>query len=287
MRLMGKFAACCVSILLGAFACTSAGTSPPVPTVVTTPTPTASSVFLFSTPTPEPTATPIVTASLTATVDNEFVVSIVRVLDGDTMEVEINEVQIEGLKIQTIRIEGVDTPETRSTDAFERDCGKWSKERVVEFLSNQVSFVLITEFDDGGFGRILGDLKSKDGVLLSEFLLEEGLAVEYDATASRDFEDHRSNCEALVDAGHIPEPEARPIATNEPAVTPTVTVREATNPTVISEPDVPFETYDGCDAAEEAGLERVKGSKGDGRGFPQEVVVGPRDGDGDGVVCEK
>ena len=145
--------------------------------------PSASSVFLFPTPTPEPTATSIVTASPTATVDNEFVVSIVRVLDGDTVEVEINEVQVEGLKIQTIRIEGVDTPETRSTDAFERACGEWSKERVVEFLSNQVSFVLITEFDDGGFGRILGDLKSEDGVLLSEFLLEEGLAVEYNATA--------------------------------------------------------------------------------------------------------
>jgi len=222
-------------------------------------------------------------------VDNEFVVSIVRVLDGDTVEIEINEVQIEGLKIQTIRIEGVDTPETRSTDAFERTCGEWSKERVVEFLSNQVSFVLMTEFDDGGFGRILGDLKSEDGLLLSEFLLEEGLAVEYDATASRDFEDHRSNCEALVDAGHIPESEARkiPVATNEPAVTPTVMVREVTTPTVTSGSDVPVETYDGCDAAEAAGLERVKGSKGDGKGFPRELVVGPRDGDSDGVVCEK
>ena len=52
-----------------------------------------------------------------------------------------------------------------------------------------------------GSGRILGDLRSSDGLLLTEFLLDEGLAVEYDATTSRDFEDHRENCEALVDKG--------------------------------------------------------------------------------------
>ena len=156
VRVMRKFAAVFVGILLGVGACTSADTSPPVPIVVTTPTPAESSVFLFPTSTPEPTATPFVTPSPTTTVDNEFAVSIVRVLDGDTVEVEINEVQIEGLKIQTIRIEGVDTAETRSTDAFERACGEWSKERVVEFLSNQISFVLITEFDDGGFRTDIG-----------------------------------------------------------------------------------------------------------------------------------
>ena len=39
--------------------------------------------------------------------------------------------------------------------------------------------------------------------------------------------------------------------------------------------------------AETAGEARVQGSMGVGRGFPQAMVPGARDGDGDGVVCER
>ena len=46
-------------------------------------------------------------------------------------------------------------------------------------------------------------------------------------------------------------------------------------------------TYDSCDEAAEAGEERVRGSQGTGRGFPAAMVPSARDGDGDGVVCER
>ena len=39
--------------------------------------------------------------------------------------------------------------------------------------------------------------------------------------------------------------------------------------------------------ASEAGEQRVKGSHGAGKGFPAELVPSARDGDGDGVVCER
>ena len=45
--------------------------------------------------------------------------------------------------------------------------------------------------------------------------------------------------------------------------------------------------YDSCEAAEAVGERRVQGSKGPGRGFPQSMVPSARDGDKDGVVCEK
>ena len=45
--------------------------------------------------------------------------------------------------------------------------------------------------------------------------------------------------------------------------------------------------YDSCDAAEAAGEMRVRGSSGEGRGFPSSMVPSARDGDGDGVVCER
>ena len=45
--------------------------------------------------------------------------------------------------------------------------------------------------------------------------------------------------------------------------------------------------YSSCEEASEAGEQRVQGSRGAGKGFPAELVPSARDGDGDGVVCEK
>ena len=51
--------------------------------------------------------------------------------------------------------------------------------------------------------------------------------------------------------------------------------------------DPPITQYPSCEAAEAAGETRVLGSNGPGRGFPQAMVPSARDGDGDGVVCER
>lgn len=64
----------------------------------------------------------------------------------------------------------------------------------------------------------------------------------------------------------------------------------ATVPSLISftepEPEL-SDTYESCDAADEAGEPLIQGSKGSGRGYPKAKVPSARDGDGDGVVCER
>ncbi len=45
--------------------------------------------------------------------------------------------------------------------------------------------------------------------------------------------------------------------------------------------------YGSCEEAESAGEERVQGSSGGGKGFPKAMVPSARDGDGDGIVCER
>ena len=45
--------------------------------------------------------------------------------------------------------------------------------------------------------------------------------------------------------------------------------------------------YGSCEEAAVAGEQRVQGSRGGGRGFPKAMVPSARDGDGDGVVCER
>ena len=65
---------------------------------------------------------------------------------------------------------------------------------------------------------------------------------------------------------------------------------EATaTPTLMPEPEQQENTsvYGSCEEAVEAGEPRVQGSVGSGRGFPKEMVPSARDGDGDGVVCER
>ena len=54
-------------------------------------------------------------------------------------------------------------------------------------------------------------------------------------------------------------------------------------PTVEPESSV----YGSCEDAEAAEEQRVQGSQGGGWGFPEATVPSARDGDGDGVVCEK
>lgn len=45
--------------------------------------------------------------------------------------------------------------------------------------------------------------------------------------------------------------------------------------------------YATCDEADAAGLERRRGPRGPSRGFPVDQVAYARDGDGDGIVCER
>ena len=49
----------------------------------------------------------------------------------------------------------------------------------------------------------------------------------------------------------------------------------------------PAGAYASCDEADAAGEERQRGGRGAGRGFPADVVPSARDGDGDGIVCER
>ena len=72
-----------------------------------------------------------------------------------------------------------------------------------------------------------------------------------------------------------------------------VDISEAAEPTPAqpagtpSPSPTPASTYASCEDAEAAGEPRVQGSNGPGRGFPQAKVPSARDGDGDGVVCER
>ena len=82
-----------------------------------------------------------------------------RVVDGDTVDVDIDLGFDVWLKKQRIRLYGVDTPESRTRDLEEKKHGLMAKKFVEEYLPKDSKQILQTKLDDarGKFGRILGE----------------------------------------------------------------------------------------------------------------------------------
>lgn len=105
-----------------------------------------------------------------------------RVIDGDT--VELSEIDLGfgvTLKDERVRIQGIDAPESRTSDKIEKIFGNLAKSRVQNLLEVNSEHILISTDFKGKFGRILGDIviSDKEDNLLSEVLLSENHAVKY------------------------------------------------------------------------------------------------------------
>lgn len=87
----------------------------------------------------------------------EYNVTIVKVVDGDTVDVDIDLGFGMVYKKQRVRMLGIDTPESRTRDLVEKKFGKASKKHLKTLLEEAESITLISH-DKGKFGRILGEL---------------------------------------------------------------------------------------------------------------------------------
>tara|TARA_R110000744_G_scaffold233112_1_gene351138 strand:- start:67 stop:474 length:408 start_codon:yes stop_codon:yes gene_type:complete len=111
----------------------------------------------------------------------EYKFELDRVVDGDTIDVDIALGFDVMLKKQRIRLYGLNTPESRTRDLEEKKYGLAAKARLKELLENGETLSLRTGIDKkarGKYGRILGTLFA-DGVNLNQQLLDEGHAIEY------------------------------------------------------------------------------------------------------------
>ena len=129
---------------------------------------------------------------------NFRVTEIVKVLDGDTIDVLID-LGFDLFKKERVRIAGVDTPEKRTRDLEEKalgiDATNWLKEKLDSTIAGDDELTIRTELVGGvgKYGRLLGWLYIGDGnVSLNEKMIEEGYAWEYDGgTKQKDFESLR------------------------------------------------------------------------------------------------
>lgn len=113
----------------------------------------------------------------------EYRCKVNRVIDGDTVDVDIDLGFGIWIHKERVRIMGIDTPESRTRDKVEDLFGEAAKTRVKELLDNDY-LILKTEISKNGedmkgkFGRILGDFIINDR-RLTEILIAEGHAVAY------------------------------------------------------------------------------------------------------------
>ena len=108
----------------------------------------------------------------------EYPCKIVRVVDGDTVDVDIDLGFSHWIHNERIRLYGVDTPECRTRDAEEKAAGLLAKEFVEEALHVGGTYTLTTK-EKGKFGRYLGTIYLTDKTSINAALVKERLAVPY------------------------------------------------------------------------------------------------------------
>ena len=93
----------------------------------------------------------------------EYSCKIVRVVDGDTVDVDIDLGFGVWMHNERVRLHGIDTPESRTRDLEEKKFGLLAKDQVKHFLPEGSIQTLVTVKDKvGKFGRILGKFKIED-----------------------------------------------------------------------------------------------------------------------------
>jgi micrococcal nuclease len=135
----------------------------------------------------------------------EYKVEIDRVLDGDTVDVNINLGFGIILSKKRVRLYGIDAPESRTRDKEEKVRGLLSK----SFLKVRCpvgSSVILISHDIGKFGRILGELfeynKREDNISINQLMCDQGFAVPYFGGNKDSLEElHLVNKQVLIKKG--------------------------------------------------------------------------------------
>ena len=120
----------------------------------------------------------------------EYKATVTRVIDGDTVDCDIDLGFSVILHKQRIRLKGIDTPESRTRDKIEKQYGLAAKAYLVDFIDKSGDGLSIETSKDGRgkFGRILGRLNNGDGQCVNDMMCDVGHAVPYEGQSKADIE---------------------------------------------------------------------------------------------------
>ena len=116
---------------------------------------------------------------------------VLKVVDGDTIDVDID-LGFDISYTQRVRLAGIDTPESRTTDKKEKALGLEVKDRLKKAIDAATNIIIKTEKPDSSekYGRILGWVFLDDNkVSINQTLIDEGYAWGYmGETKVKDFD---------------------------------------------------------------------------------------------------
>tara|TARA_Y100001978_G_C23693191_1_gene435988 strand:+ start:1040 stop:1510 length:471 start_codon:yes stop_codon:yes gene_type:complete len=143
----------------------------------------------------------------------EYKCKVLRVVDGDTVDIDIDLGFGIWMHKERVRMMGIDTPESRTRDKVEKKFGLASKARLKELMPVGSLQILKTEIDKSGedkkgkFGRILGDFfidHNGQDKRATEILINEGYAVAYNGQSKDDVKwAHLRNRDRLISEGKV------------------------------------------------------------------------------------
>ena len=135
---------------------------------------------------------------------------VVRVIDGDTVDVDVDLGFGIWQKNERVRIMGIDTPESRTRNKIEKKFGLAAKAKLKSLLGKKT--VLKTTINKKGvdmkgkFGRVLGDFLLNDKSV-AKIMCEEGHAVAYFGGSKKNIQaKHMKNRQKLVKRGIVKGP---------------------------------------------------------------------------------
>ena len=135
---------------------------------------------------------------------HEYKCKILRIVDGDTVDVDVDLGFGIWMHKERVRLLGIDTPESRTRDKEEKRFGLLSKKYLQDHYPVGSMAILRTHKDKTGkFGRILGELVWEDSTI-NKIMVDEHYAVLYNGQSKEDIEEqHLENRKRLVEAGKI------------------------------------------------------------------------------------
>ena len=105
---------------------------------------------------------------------------LVRVINGDSLDIEFD-LGFDIIIKQRLKLYGIDTPDSRSTNVDIKQKGLDVRQRLMELLTTE--FKVETMLNKRGkYGRILGKIyviANGNEVCINELLVDEGLAIRY------------------------------------------------------------------------------------------------------------
>lgn len=130
----------------------------------------------------------------------EYRVDIKRVVDGDTVDVDIDLGFGVWLRGERVRLYGIDTPESRTRDKVEKKYGLLAKDFLKYNLRSKEGTIILKTHKDGKgkFGRILGEFIriENDGhpvyeerINLNQLMIEQHHAVAYHGQSKEEIEE--------------------------------------------------------------------------------------------------